>query len=225
MTRLLHISASPRGAASESLTLAGAFLQAHQAARPDVQVDHLDLHDGTLPGFGRLAAGAKMAVLGGGQPSPDQAAAWDAAKAVFDRFAAAGAYLFSVPMWNAGIPYVLKQWIDIITQPGWVFGFTPAGGYTGLITGKKAAVIYTSGIYSPGAARLRQRLPRQLPQRLAALRRDHRRHRDPLPAHRADRHPRRRPRRRDSPRRRRRESLRLPAVMRPSPAPDLRKVP
>ena len=151
MTRLLHISASPRGAASESLALAGAFLQAHQAARPDVQVDHLDLFDGTLPEFGRLAAGAKMAVLAGGQPSPDEAAAWDAARAVFDRFAAADAYLFSVPMWNAGVPYVLKHWIDIITQPGWVFGFTPTDGYTGLITGKKAAVIYTSGIYSPGA--------------------------------------------------------------------------
>ena len=151
MTRLLHISASPRGAASESLALADAFLQAHQDARPDVQVDHLDLHDGTLPVFGRLAAGAKMAVLGGGRPSPAQAAAWDAARAVFDRFAAADAYLFSVPMWNAGVPYVLKQWIDIITQPGWVFGFTPTDGYTGLITGRKAAVIYTSGIYTPGA--------------------------------------------------------------------------
>jgi FMN-dependent NADH-azoreductase len=119
--------------------------------RPDVQVDHLDLFDGTLPEFGRLTAGAKMAVLGGGQPSPEQAGAWDTARAVFDRFAAADAYLFSVPMWNAGLPYVLKQWIDIITQPGWVFGFTPADGYTGLITGKKAAVVYTSGIYSPGA--------------------------------------------------------------------------
>jgi FMN-dependent NADH-azoreductase len=77
MTRLLHISASPRGPASESLALADAFLQAHQAARPDVQVDHLDLFDGTLPEFGRLAAGAKMAVLGGGQPSPDR---WSRAK-------------------------------------------------------------------------------------------------------------------------------------------------
>src|SRR5580700_1277671 len=101
MTRLLHISASPRGAASESLALANAFLQAHEAAHPDVQVSHLDLHDGTLPAFGRLAAGAKMAVLGGGQPSPEQTAAWDAARTVFDRFADADAYLFSVPMWNA----------------------------------------------------------------------------------------------------------------------------
>jgi FMN-dependent NADH-azoreductase len=31
--------------------------------------------------------------------------------------ATADAYLFSVPMWNAGVPYVLKQWIDIITEP------------------------------------------------------------------------------------------------------------
>lgn len=44
---------------------------------------------------------------------------------MFDRFAAADAYLFSVPMWNAGVPYALKQWIDIISQPGWLFSFTP----------------------------------------------------------------------------------------------------
>jgi FMN-dependent NADH-azoreductase len=54
-------------------------------------------------------------------------------------------------MWNAGVPYVLKQWIDIITQPGWVFGFTPTDGYHGLLTGKKAVTVYTSGVYSPGA--------------------------------------------------------------------------
>jgi FMN-dependent NADH-azoreductase len=151
MPTLLHVSASPRGETSESIALATTFLDAYLPLHPDVTLDTFDLHDGTLPAFGHLAAGAKMAVLGGGQPSPEQAGAWDAARAVFDRFAAADAYLFSVPMWNSGIPYVLKQWIDIITQPGWVFGFTPTEGYTGLITGRKAAVVYTSGIYSPGA--------------------------------------------------------------------------
>jgi FMN-dependent NADH-azoreductase len=49
------------------------------------------------------------------------------------------------------VPYVLKQWIDIITQPGMVFGFDPAAGYSGLVQGKKAMAIYTSGVYSPGA--------------------------------------------------------------------------
>jgi FMN-dependent NADH-azoreductase len=151
MTRLLHVSASPRGANSDSLALANAFLDAYRTANPAVELDHVDLFDGTLPLFGRLAAEAKLAVFAGGQPAPEQRAEWDAARAVFDRFNRADAYLFSVPMWNAGVPYVFKQWIDIITQPGWVFGFTPQSGYTGLLGAKKAAVIYTSGVYSPGA--------------------------------------------------------------------------
>ncbi|MGC8514390.1 MAG: FMN-dependent NADH-azoreductase [Acidimicrobiales bacterium] len=151
MTTLLHVSASPRGASSDSLALADAFLSAYRQANPDAAVEHLDLFDGSLPTFGRLAAGAKMAVFAGGEPGLEQQGEWDAARAVFERFADADAYLFSVPMWNAGVPYVLKQWIDIITQPGWVFGFTPQNGYSGLISGKKAAVIYTSGVYSPGA--------------------------------------------------------------------------
>jgi FMN-dependent NADH-azoreductase len=151
MSTLLHISASPRGTDSDSTALAHAFLDGHRAVHPEVAIEHLDLFDGTLPQFGRLAAGAKMAVFGGGQPTPEQSEEWQAARAVFDRFAAADTYLFSVPMWNAGVPYVLKQWIDIVTQPGWVFGFTPTEGYTGLIEGRKAAVVYTGGVYSPGA--------------------------------------------------------------------------
>lgn len=152
MTTLLHVSASPRGVSSDSLTLADAFLDTYRQAHPDIAVEHLDLFDGPLPTFGRLAAGAKMAAFTGGEPTAEQQGEWDTARAVFDRFAAADAYLFSVPMWNAGVPYVLKHWIDIISQPGWLFTFTPEDGYTGLISGKKAAVIYTSGVYSPGVS-------------------------------------------------------------------------
>lgn len=54
-------------------------------------------------------------------------------------------------MWNSGIPYMLKQWIDIISQPGRLFEFTPQARYHGLIRGKTAASIYTSGVYSPEA--------------------------------------------------------------------------
>ena len=150
MSTLLHVTSSPRGEASDSNALADAFLSSYLAAHPEVTVDHLDLFDGSLPSFGRLAAGAKMAIFGGGTPSAEQQGEWDEARGVFDRFAAADAYLFTVPMWNSGIPYVLKQFIDLITQPGWVFGFTPDNGYVGLIEGKKAAAIYTSGVYSEG---------------------------------------------------------------------------
>ena len=153
MTSLLHVSASPRGAASESLALASTFLATYREMHPDAIVDTLDLWEAPLPRFGPAGASAKVAVFGGAGPDsldPEQAAVWAQAQALAGQFTAAGAYLFSVPMWNAGVPYVLKQWIDIITQPGMLFGFDPATGYTGLVTGKKAAAIYTSGVYAPG---------------------------------------------------------------------------
>src|SRR5947208_14052058 len=118
MTTLLHISASPRGARSESLALAATFLDSYRDAHPEDRVDSFDLWDGTLPPFGPAAAGAKMAVFAGQQPTGEQADAWQAARATFRRFAAADRYLFSVPLWNSGIPYVLKQFIDVVSQPG-----------------------------------------------------------------------------------------------------------
>ncbi|NKZ05101.1 FMN-dependent NADH-azoreductase [Actinomadura latina] len=149
MARLLHISASPRGGASESLAIAGTFLDAYREVHGDV-ADHFDLWDGTLPAFGPAGAGAKMAVFAGQDPTGEQAAAWRAARAVFERFDSYDRYLFSVPMWNSSVPYVLKQFIDVVSQPGWVFRFDPDKGYTGLLQGKKAAVVYTSAVYGEG---------------------------------------------------------------------------
>ena len=150
MTTLLHISASPRGAKSESLAIAETFLSAYRETHPDNTIETWDLWDGTLPEFGPAAAHAKMAVFAGADPMGDEAAAWRAAGQAFERFAAADEYLFSVPMWNAGIPYILKQFIDVISQPGMVFGFDGELGYTGLVTGRKAAVVYTSAVYGVG---------------------------------------------------------------------------
>ena len=149
MSKLLHISASPRGEQSESLAVAASFLDAFRAEHPDVAVETYDLWDGTLPAFGPDAAAAKMAIFAGEQPRGTAAAAWQSAVDTFHRFDAADRYLFSVPMWNAGVPYVLKQFIDVISQPGLVFGFDPEQGYRGLLTGKRATVIYTSAVYGP----------------------------------------------------------------------------
>lgn len=152
MPTLLHINASPRDAHSGSLQLARHFIDAVQDAGGEpVTVEVLNLFDaGALPDFGRHAAAAKMAVFSGQEQSPEQVHAWQAARAVFEQFAAADAYVFNIPMWNAGVPYVLKQWIDIVTQPGWTFGFDPATGYRGLLEGKHALAIHSSGVYAPG---------------------------------------------------------------------------
>ncbi|MEV8512320.1 NAD(P)H-dependent oxidoreductase [Dactylosporangium sp. NPDC051484] len=150
MTRLLHISASPRGTRSESLALAATFLEVYRELHPEDEVVEWDLWDGSLPEFGPAAAAAKMDVFAGLEPSGAGAEAWRAAAGTFRRFAGADKYLFSVPMWNSGIPYILKQFIDVISQPGMVFDFDGELGYTGLVTGRKAAVLYTSAVYGEG---------------------------------------------------------------------------
>jgi len=152
IARLLHIGASPRGAASESLQIAQTFIDAYREAHPRNPVETWDLWDGSLPAFGPAAAAAKMAIFAGETPQGDGAAAWQAAEQAFARFDSAGCLLFSVPMWNAGIPYILKQLIDVVSQPGMVFGVDPRIGYSHLLEGKgkKAAVIYTSAVWGPG---------------------------------------------------------------------------
>jgi len=150
MSTLLHISASPRGPRSESLALARVFLDAYRSTHPDDEIVEWDLWDGTLPEFGPDAAAAKMSIFAGEPPTGAAAEAWRAAGEAFARFAAADKYLFSVPMWNASVPYILKQFIDVVSQPGMLFTFDPQQGYAGLLTGRKAAVIYTSAVYGEG---------------------------------------------------------------------------
>ncbi|HEY3007667.1 MAG TPA: NAD(P)H-dependent oxidoreductase [Micromonosporaceae bacterium] len=151
MTTLLHISASPRGVASESLAIARTFLETYRDTHPAATVESWNLwDDGALPPFGPAAAAAKMAIFGGEEPTSEAAAAWQGVELTFARFNAADRYLFSIPMWNHGVPYVLKQFIDVVSQPGMAFSFDAEHGYTGLLQGRKAAVIYTSAVYGEG---------------------------------------------------------------------------
>ena len=81
-----------------------------------------------------------------------QAKAWKRVTGVIERFKSADWYLFSLPMWNFGVPYVLKHLIDVIVQPGLTFSFSPTEGYKGLVTGKKAVAVYArGGAYGSGS--------------------------------------------------------------------------
>ncbi|WP_172327463.1 FMN-dependent NADH-azoreductase [Mangrovicoccus sp. HB161399] len=151
MTTILHIAASPRGAASQSAKLAETYLDARRAAEPGVGIDRLDLWQAELPEFDGDKAAAKMTFFGQGEMDGPRRSAWDQITAIAGRFIEADEYVLSVPMWNGGIPYKLKQYIDIITQPGLLFGFDPENGYRGLLEGRTARVFYTAGVYSPGA--------------------------------------------------------------------------
>lgn len=152
MKKILHIIASPRGDASQSTRLANAYLETLKGENPDLVIDTLDLWQETLPEFDGDKTAAKMTFFGVGQMDEPRQSAWDQVVEITSRFSSADAYVLSVPMWNGGIPYKLKQYIDIITQPGLLFGFDPAAGYSGLLEGKAAYVFYTAGVYGPGAS-------------------------------------------------------------------------
>jgi FMN-dependent NADH-azoreductase len=152
MSRMLHISASPRGKNSESIAIAESLLAAYRESHPDDTVETFDLWEGTLPEFGPAAAAAKMTALAGRELEGDEAAAWRGAYTTFERFNSYDNYVFSVPMWNHGIPYILKQFIDVVSQSGMLFSIDPDHGYTGLLTSKKAAVIYTTAVYGVTSA-------------------------------------------------------------------------
>lgn len=150
MTRLLFVKASPRDTASRSIATANEYLDALRQRMPRLEVDTIDLWQAGLPEFDGNKNAAKLAVFGGQNPEGNLRTAWDEIVMIANRFIAADYYLFAVPMWNGGIPYKLKQYIDVIHQPGLTFGFDPNKGYFGLLKGKKATVVYTSGAFAQG---------------------------------------------------------------------------
>lgn len=160
MATLLHVESSPRKDRSASIAVARAFLEAYRTAHPQDRIETFDLWSTALPDFDGDTINAKYHILHGQPHTAEEAAAWKAVVAVFERFNAADRYLFSLPMWNFGIPYKLKHLIDVITQPGLAFRFSPKEGYTGLVTGKPAVVIYSrGGSYGDGGAAMDHQKP------------------------------------------------------------------
>ncbi|HOT65116.1 MAG TPA: NAD(P)H-dependent oxidoreductase [Dysgonamonadaceae bacterium] len=68
------------------------------------------------------------------------------------QFKSADKYIFAEPMWNLGIPAILKAYIDYVSIPDITFKYSE-NGPIGLCQGKKALNITTSGgDYTEGMA-------------------------------------------------------------------------
>lgn len=145
MAKLLYIESSPRKNRSKSIGVANAFIETYKANHPDDEVVTLDLWAANLPEFDGFTIDAKYQVMHGQDFSDEQQNAWQTVVNVCQEFKSADKYVISLPMWNFGIPYKLKHYIDVIAQPGQTFSFDPATGYSGLVTGKPMAVIYARG--------------------------------------------------------------------------------
>jgi len=145
MSRILYLQASPRQRRSHAIAVADAFVESYRQLHPKDEMAHLNLFAAHLPPFDGFAVQAKYSILHGQEQSEEEQAAWKAIEVVIETFKSADKYVLAVPMWNFGIPYRLKQYLDILVQPTYTFSFSPKDGYKGLVVGKPAFIAYARG--------------------------------------------------------------------------------
>ena len=105
----------------------------------------MDLWRERLPEFSGPIVEAKYARMKAQAFNDAQRDSFAEAERMAVRLALADRVLISTPMWNFGIPYKLKQWFDIIVQPGLTFRFDPSLGYIPLLKDRPTIVIIASG--------------------------------------------------------------------------------
>ncbi len=145
MANLLYIKASPRTGRSHSIAVADAFVESYLQTNQNDNIMTIDIFKKPLPAFNFRAASAKYKIMHGEEHSPEDQEIWGEIVSVIDEFKSADKYIMAVPMWNFSIPYRLKQYIDVIVQPGYTFSVDQDGNYEGLVTGKPVFITYARG--------------------------------------------------------------------------------
>jgi len=152
MSRLLYIQASPRGQRSHSIAVTDAFIEAYEQKHPDDEIVILNVFDESIPNFDGLAVQAKYTIMHGKPHSQAEQEVWKDVEQVIEQFTSADKYVLAVPMWNFSIPYRLKQYIDLLVQPGYTFSYSEDTGYQGLVSGKPILTVFArGGEYPPGS--------------------------------------------------------------------------
>jgi FMN-dependent NADH-azoreductase len=148
MKKILHIISSPKGEHSFSIQLGNAIVEKIQAANPDSIVKVKNLTTNPYPHL-EEAALAAFYTPAENQTPEDKAALRHSDQAIAE-LQDADVIVIGAPLWNFGIPSVLKAWIDHIARAGVTFKYDESG-IEGLIKGKTVYVAMASGgIYSSG---------------------------------------------------------------------------
>ena len=148
--RLLHIIATPRGHESNTSRVANVLIDELYARYERLTVEVLDLFKADLPAVAGANIESKYKLMTGQMLDEPHRSSWETIEANIKRFLQADLYVISTPMWNFGIPYALKYYIDAIIQPGYLYRFSESGVVEGLVKGKHMVVVTSSGgDYSP----------------------------------------------------------------------------
>jgi FMN-dependent NADH-azoreductase len=105
-----------------------------------------DLWSLKLPSLEPGMIEARYDLIAGTPVPPQSEEAWTGIRNLAEDFLGHDAYLVSTPMWNFGIPYRLKHFIDVITHPGMMFRNDARGNVEGMAAGRRALIIAASAM-------------------------------------------------------------------------------
>jgi FMN-dependent NADH-azoreductase len=150
-TRLLHVVCTPRGLASNTGRVSNVLLEDLQERDDDLCVTTLDLFKADLPAVAGRNIESKYMLMTGQALDEVAQASWRQIERTIEQFLDHDMYLLTVPMWNLGIPYALKYYIDAIVQPGYLFRYNELGQAEGLVRDRKMICVTSrGGDYSSG---------------------------------------------------------------------------
>ncbi|MEO0643410.1 MAG: NAD(P)H-dependent oxidoreductase [Pseudomonadota bacterium] len=139
MSNILHIKASIRGDESVSNQIGEALLT---SLRDGASVTTRDLSKNDIPFVDAARFEANLTA------APDRSAEQAELAAIADtliaELQAADTIVFSTPVYNFGVPAVVKAWADLVARAGTTFKYTE-NGPVGLLEGKKAYITAASG--------------------------------------------------------------------------------
>jgi len=145
MNKVLYIKANakPEGE-SRTFRIADKFMEAYKKHHPQDEIVTLDLYKEDI----HFLTVEDVMVHMNNQVEEKE----NPMKRYALQFKSADKYIFAEPMWNLGIPAILKAYIDYVSIPDITFKYSE-NGPIGLCQGKKALNITTSGgDYTEGMA-------------------------------------------------------------------------
>lgn len=154
MPTLLHIVANPRPRGeSRSIRVADALLEGYRSAHDDATIVEFNLFDEDLPMVDATGVNTRLHQFVGQELVGEEKNRFERFMRYIEPLLACDALVVTTPMWNFGMPWKLKQWLDTVTQARVTFTYTPDGP-KGLLPCAKAAIVGSrGGMYDAGDPR------------------------------------------------------------------------
>jgi len=157
--QVLHLNCSGSDERSWTGIASNVFFKSYKAKYPHHKIQEVNLWEKDLLQYNLSHVASKMRMVVG-EEEPGDKENLVAIEEMITTLFSADKLVISNPMWNYGVPYVLKQYIDCTVQPGLTFQETK-NGPRGLLTGRPLLLITSSGgdYTKPDMARLDFQVP------------------------------------------------------------------